>query len=87
LWLFPDLKGISPQTMDIAVGQSVKRLKIPDLVNLKPDVRIAIDRSPAGTTQADHLIIVLFHSIKLNPCNVVLIRVRVRREIHFMPPL
>ena len=79
LWLFPDLEGISPQTMDIAVRQGMERLKIPDLVNLKPDIRIAIDRSPAGTTQTDHLIIVFFHSIKLDPCNVVFNRVGVRR--------
>jgi len=53
----------------------VERLEISYLVNLEPNVGVGVDRSPSSSPQVNHLVVVLFHTVKLNPGNMVFWRV------------
>ena len=57
--------------MDIAVSQGMEGFKILHLINLKTNIRIGKDRCTVGTAQIDYLIIILFHPVKFDPCNMV----------------
>ena len=61
--------------MNIAIGQGMERFKLFDPIDLKPDVRVGIDRSTGGATQIDDLIAFFSYSVQLYPDNMMLDRV------------
>jgi hypothetical protein len=53
--------------MDITISQGMKRFEFLDLVDLEPDIGVGINRRPSGSSQVDHLTVILLDPIKLNP--------------------
>ena len=47
--------------MDIAICQGVESLKIFHTVNLKPDIRVGVNRVASSTTDVDDRVVVFFY--------------------------
>jgi hypothetical protein len=56
--------------MDITISQRVKRFEFLDLVYLKTDIGVGINRGPRSPAQINHLIILL-HAVKFDPGDVM----------------
>lgn len=56
--------------MNITISQRVKRFEFLNLVYLKTDIGVGINRGPRSPAQIDHLIILL-HAVKFDPGDVM----------------